>query len=279
MKILSAICLLTMVIVLVFPASSQLSRFVLSPAFATAEQVVDFANTLSSRQRLTARFFFQSIQNSPTPGVYYALVDRQNFYRVWADYLLYFSPSGNWAFKWKYREGFADLEQAVSFMDGKNLFGCVTAHWNPYKNPYQSTVTVFYVDNGSLSGSGTGARPDNYYTFNRHLKFSTAKEMVNYLWEEDKYAFLPAQFASSISVANQLDSVWQFVLTAGSSYENCWKVLEYDRNGLPLTPETAVEFANQNADLIDSVFLSPSFSIIAPQTKSRIVFFYTEKIL
>lgn len=217
-------------LVFVLGASAQLK----SAGPYTAEEAVNFANSIGWPDRITAQFLCESYTAGSPNMASYRIV-------YFVSGLKWLDRDARWKMKeWKMKEGFLTSESALDFGNENRAFPQPAPCWSPTQNPTRATVTLFYVpeffsEKDFVSykllpqSFPTAAKATEYV--NRNL---TPQETITVI-------FIPEFFA-----ATQTSNSWRVAFTRDdeSSIPLRWKAVTSDSNGQILDLDSALQMVN-----------------------------------
>ncbi len=228
-------------------------QLVTAGPFATAEEAVNFANSLPEANREYAQFLCEYRRGTPATAAY----------RVW--YETGGDTTTDQGLRWQ-TSTFSDLAAAVASPEANKNLSQFSPCFNPNRNPTGTTVTLFYIPEPAAP-----AAP--YVLVDR--SFASASEAT--AWANNNLApgvRLTAQFLPELSAPTQTSSSWRIITSpsfAPTTQANWrWQAVENDSAGTPLQTDTALAVMNQD-DGLTGYRLSVQFDTAS--TTSRIVLF------
>lgn len=219
-KMKRTIILAVLAVLVTLPHSSLAQetnqRIAVSPAFATAQEAVNFANSLPAGSEV--RFTCEYRAGTPT----------ESFFKV------VYVPSAKIGlnFEWDYKE-LEPPKEAADFVNNNGSMPSYAPCWNPSRNPAGTNTVVFY------NKTWRGISLDAYGPFaNTQLAVSWINKNAC-----NKYI---ADFVSVTNTLNQVEPIW-YVITE-KNLDHCSIELDKGSNWQVLTTtkdtESAVAFAN-----------------------------------
>ena len=196
----------------------------ISPAFATAQEAVDFTNSLPEFSRSMVRFICEYHSGAPT----------ESFYKV-VSHLD--SRHGLESIEWRYKEFFSP-EEAINFVNENHVTELHTTCWNPSRNPAGTTIVLFYSLNNN------GGIWLNVALYGPFASVELAASWAN----ENACDTHDVDFLSSTNAARQTEPVW-YVITYDNLHcdsmigaPEVWRVHK-------ITPDTESAIASARHDI------------------------------
>ena len=213
--------------------AEEKDRIKVSPAFATAEEAVNFANSLQNSIDGNTQFVCEFHAGSPNQSSYKVVYELRpeeplgdgNAYAVYGwttDHIIAFNPRGA-------------VERSNEIPFPPRYTSC----WNPNRNPATTEITIFFL----------GVVSDIRYE--AHGPFTSAQLAASWANENVNVCELHlTEFLATTNIATQVEPSWYVIVP---KIENCqrklkpsWRVYTKNDNGQPMDAEGAAEMANQH---------------------------------
>jgi len=259
----------------------ETDRFTVSELFQTADDAIDYANSLPLDIRRRVGFFSQFYHGSPSPASYHAMVDNAPMENILDTESLKLEQGQE--YKWEHKEGFTQLKDAVAFVNEKRTIGRFVSYRHPQRNPNGTTTTVFYlVPTNPVRGRSRKNDSETDFLYNIAGEFATARDALDHA-NSSLVRYYPSliQFVPKLFPANQVNSRWNVVYPISrwdksDITRNPWQAVEQNSKGDYLNIPNALEIVNMGPR-IKWAHITPEFSTNLKERVNRNILFYARR--